>query len=108
MRDPKERIVDMLEAIHRINKYAVRGRAAFVADELIQTYVVHNLQILGEAACKLSPEYRWHHSEIPWPKIMGMRHILVHDYFQIDLDIVWAVVEKELPKLKEQLEILVE
>ena len=98
----------MLEAIQRIEKYAARGRRDFVDDELIQTYVVHNLQIFGEAAFKLSPEYRQQHPEIPWAKIMGMRHILVHDYFQIDLEIVWAVVEKELPTLKKQLQALVQ
>lgn len=107
MRKPEERLLDMLEALQRIEKYAVRGRQAFVDDELIQTYVVHNLQIFGEAAFKLSTEYRQQHPEIPWAKIMGMRHILVHDYFQIDLEIVWAVVEKELPALKEKLQELV-
>lgn len=107
MRKPEERLLDMLEALQRIEKYAVRGRRAFVDDELIQTYVVHNLQIFGEAAFKLSTEYRQQHPEIPWAKIMGMRHILVHDYFQIDLEIVWAVVEKELPVLKEKLQELV-
>ena len=108
MRKPEERLLDMLEAIQRIEKYAARGRRDFVDDELIQTYVVHNLQIFGEAAFKLSPEYRQQHPEIPWAKIMGMRHILVHDYFQIDLEIVWAVVEKELPTLKKQLQALVQ
>jgi uncharacterized protein with HEPN domain len=107
VRKPEERLLDMLEALQRIEKYAVRGRQAFVDDELIQTYVVHNLQIFGEAAFKLSTEYRQQHPEIPWAKIMGMRHILVHDYFQIDLEIVWAVVEKELPALKEKLQELV-
>lgn len=107
MRKPEERLLDMLEALQRIEKYAVRGRRAFADDELIQTYVVHNLQIFGEAAFKLSAEYRQQHPEFPWAKIMGMRHILVHDYFQIDLDIVWAVVEKELPVLKEKLQELV-
>lgn len=103
MRNPQVRIEDMLEAIQRIEKYAVRGKTAFASEELIQTYVVHNLQILGEAACKLTPEYRKQHPEIPWNQVIGMRHILVHDYFQVDLEIVWMVVEKELPKLKEQL-----
>ncbi len=107
MRKPEERLLDMLEALQRIEKYAVRGRRAFIDDELIQTYVVHNLQIFGEAAFKLSAEYRQQHPEIPWVKIMGMRHILVHDYFQIDLEIVWAVVERELPVLKEKLQELV-
>jgi uncharacterized protein with HEPN domain len=103
MRNSKERLLDMMEAIQRIEKYAVKGRHAFIDSELIQTFVVHNLQIFGEAACKISSEYRQQHPEIPWRKIMGMRHILVHDYFQIDLEIVWAVVEKELPILKEKL-----
>ena len=107
MRKPEERLLDMLEAIRRIEKYAVRGRNAFVSDELIQTYVVHNLQIFGEAACKVSLEFQQRHPEIPWAKITGMRHILVHDYFQVDLEIVWAVVEKELPVLKEKLQALV-
>ncbi|MEN6385295.1 MAG: DUF86 domain-containing protein [Phycisphaerales bacterium] len=103
MRNPRLRIEDMLEAIQRIDKYAVRGRTVFASDELIQIYVVHNLQILGEAACKLTSEYRKQYPDIPWNKVMGMRHILVHDYFQIDLGIVWMVIEKELPKLKAQL-----
>lgn len=107
MREPTERVLDMLEAIQRIEKYAVRGRRVFVEDELIQTYIIHNLQIFGEAAHKLTAEFRNRHREIPWAKIMGMRHILVHDYFQIDLEIVWAVVEKELPALKEGLQNLV-
>jgi uncharacterized protein with HEPN domain len=104
VRKPGERILDMLEAIKRIEKYAARGRHAFAGDELIQTYVVHNLQIFGEAAFKLSSEYRDQYPEIPWAKIMGMRHILVHDYFAIDLEIVWNVVENELPILKKKLQ----
>lgn len=106
MRDTKERIQDMLEAIQRINKYAVRGKVAFSSDELIQTYVVHNLQILGEAAFKIPQKDRQENNQIPWVKIMGMRHILVHDYFQIDLEIVWNVVELDLPLLQQQLELM--
>jgi uncharacterized protein with HEPN domain len=98
--------MDMLEALQRIEKYTSRGRRAFVDDELIQTYVVHNLQIFGEAAHKLAPEFQQQYPEIPWAKIMGMRHILVHDYFQIDLEIVWSVVENELPVLKKKLKAL--
>lgn len=73
MREPKERVLDMLEAIQRIEKYAIRGRRAFVDDELIQTYIIHNLQIFGEAAHKLTPEYRKLYPEIPWSKIMGKK-----------------------------------
>ena len=103
MRDIEERFLDMLEAIQRIGKYAARGRQAFVSDELIQTYIVHNLQILGEAAANVSPAQQAEYPDLPWPKMIGMRNVLVHNYFNIDLDIVWQVVESELPALQEKI-----
>ena len=103
MREVNERFYDMLEAITRIEKYAERGKQAFVSDELIQTYVVHNLQILGEAAAKVPVELQAQYPELPWSKMIGMRNVLVHGYFNIDLDIVWAVVENDLYVLKEKI-----
>lgn len=103
MRSPRERVLDMLEAINRIEKYADRGREAFETDELIQTYLLHYLQVLGEAAFKLPLDFQESHPAIPWSRLRGMRHILVHDYFRIDPDVVWAVVEKDLPDLKRAL-----
>ena len=103
MRIVEERFLDMMEAIQRIEKYAGRGRQAFVSDELIQTYIVHNLQILGEAAAKIPSDQQREYPEFPWPKMVGMRNVLVHNYFNIDLDIVWQVVEIELPALKEKI-----
>jgi uncharacterized protein with HEPN domain len=103
MRDIEERFLDMLEAIQRIGKYAARGRQAFVSDELIQTYIVHNLQILGEAAAKVPAIQQAEYPDLPWPKMIGMRNVLVHNYFNIDLDIVWQVVESELPALQEMI-----
>lgn len=104
MRDNKERILDMLEAIERVERYAQQGEAAFRSDELIQVYILHYLQVLGEAAFKLGQEYRNAHPQIPWQSIIGMRYVLVHDYFDVDLDLVWAVVEKELQPLKAKLQ----
>jgi uncharacterized protein with HEPN domain len=104
VREEKYRLLDMLEAIERIEKYAVRGRAAFNADELIQNWIVHHLQVIGEAARTLSPTLRELHPQVPWTEIIGMRTILVHRYFDIDLDIVWAVVERDLPPLKSWLQ----
>jgi uncharacterized protein with HEPN domain len=102
MRDDRERLLDIQEAIERIQKYAERGREAFERDELIQTWILHNLQILGEAARAISADFKQQHPEVPWQQIAGMRNILVHDYFGIDVSIVWAVVESELPILKQQ------
>ena len=104
MRDDYERLLDIQEAITKIEKYAARGRKAFEQDELIQTWMVHNMQILGEAAANLSEELKSRYPEVPWRKITGMRNILVHGYFDIDLDIVWSVVERDLPSLRTSLD----
>lgn len=100
MRDDRERLLDIREAIERIQKYAVRGREAFEREELVQNWIVHHLQILGEAARSLSPALREQHPEVPWAKIIGMRNVLVHDYFGMDVDIVWSAVERDLPGLE--------
>jgi uncharacterized protein with HEPN domain len=108
MRDPKERLLDMLEAIERIEKYVARGRTAFEQDELIQTWVVHHLQILWEAAAKLGREFHDQHPSILWPQVIAMRNVLVHDYFGVDLEEIWGVVERDLPELKNRLKRLVD
>lgn len=108
MRDQIERLRDILEAIDNINRYASRGSAAFEADELIQRWIVSHLQIIGEACRAISADLRDKHPEIPWSKIIGMRHILVHDYFEIDSGIVWSVVENELPQLRTQIQAMVD
>jgi len=100
MRDDRVRLEDILEAIKRVERYAKRGRKAFQTDELLQTWVIHHIQIIGEATCKLSESLRKTHTEVPWPQIIKMRHVLVHDYFGIDLEEVWAAVEHDLPDLK--------
>jgi uncharacterized protein with HEPN domain len=104
MRDDRERLNDIQEAIQRIEKYAVRGRDALAHDELIQIWTVHYLQVVGEAARGLSDEFRQQHSEIPWSEIIGMRNVLAHRYFGIDVDIVWSAVEHDLPQLKQRIE----
>jgi uncharacterized protein with HEPN domain len=104
MRDRRERILDMLEAIERIERYAAKGRIEFEKDELIQTWMVHHLQIVGEAAAKLGRTFHEQHPLIPWPQVVAMRNVLIHDYFGIDLGEVWRVIEGDLPELKRKLE----
>ena len=69
---------------------------------MLQVWVVHYLQIIGEAANRISPQLRELHPEIPWGQIIGTRHVLVHGYFDIDLDIVWTAIDINLPDLKNQ------
>jgi len=104
MRDDFERLRDIQEAIGRIEQQAAKGRSAFEGDELIQTWIVHHLQIIGEATRHVSSELQAKHSEIPWSRITGMRNILVHDYFAVDTEAVWHVVERDLPSLKRQVD----
>ncbi len=104
MRDDRERLFDILEAIERIEKYTSDGRKTFDDNELIQTWVLHHLQIIGEAVRALSSETTDSSSEIEWTRIIGMRNILVHNYFSIDTDIVWAVIESDLQILKTKIQ----
>jgi uncharacterized protein with HEPN domain len=108
MRSDREKLLDILEAIERIDRYAVQGRVAFEQNELIQTWVTQNLQVIGEAARALSSEIRIQHPDVPWTQIIGMRNILTHNYFEIDFDIVWVVVEQELPSLKQNVNNIVQ
>ncbi len=108
MRDDQARLKDILEAIERIQKYAVQGREALTRDELIQTWTVYYLQVIGEAARSLSEEFRQKHPEIPWSEIIGMRNVLAHRYFGIDVDIVWQAVDHDLPELKQHVSKILE
>lgn len=103
MRQDRLRLQDIEEAILRIEKYAVRGEEAFQKDELVQTWIVHHLQLIGEACRALAVDFRDRHPEVPWSQIIGMRHILVHHYFGIDTAAVWAAATRDLPILKMQI-----
>ncbi len=100
MRDDRTRLQDILEAIEHIEKYATRGRDAFQQDELVQTWIIHYLLVLGEAASGLSADFRKRHPEKQWAEAVGRRNILIHRYFGVELDLVWPVVENDLPVLK--------
>jgi uncharacterized protein with HEPN domain len=97
-------IEDMLERIQRIERF-VAGveRETFLRDEKTADSVVRNLEVIGEAARRLPVEFREQRGGIPWRRIVGLRHRIVHEYFDVDLDLVWTIVRTELPELKAQL-----
>jgi uncharacterized protein with HEPN domain len=100
VKDPAERLHDILEAIAAIERHLDGDKTAFEHDELRQAWFLRHLQIIGEAARALPSEVRNLAPAIPWPKIIGMRNVLVHGYFDIDTDIVWQAVTRDLPVLK--------
>lgn len=108
MRSDLDRVQDILEAIERVERHTTGGRASFDDDELIQVWVVRHLQIVGEAAGRLSEIARCERPDIPWRKIIGMRHVLVHGYFEVDLDLVWSVVEHDLAPLRSAIALMTE
>ena len=88
------------DAIARITSYAEGGRATFDADPKTQDAIIRNLEVIGEATKQLSEIVRTSAPSVPWKRIAGMRDILIHHYFGVRLDTVWAVVESELPVLR--------
>ncbi len=95
----------MRDAIARVRRYVGRKRrAAFLADPLLQDAVIRNLEVLGEAAGRVSRELSAQHPHIPWRDIAGMRHRLIHGYLKVNLETVWQGVARDLPRLSKQLD----
>ncbi len=103
MRKDRDRLLDIEEAIDRLERYASRGKADFLENELIQTWILFQLQVIGEAARSLSEEMRTAQSQVAWQDIIDFRNVLVHEYFRVNLDLVWSIVEREIPILEVQI-----
>jgi len=103
VRDDSLRLRDIRDAIARIEKYSTCSRSEFIKDELVQVWVIHHLPIIGEAARGISHEFREKYPAIPWPKVIGLRNILVHHYFSIDPAEIWRILESDIPRLGEEI-----
>jgi uncharacterized protein with HEPN domain len=106
VRHDEDRLRDILEAIDAIRSRAGSGRSAFDADAMLRVWCLHHLTIIGEAASRLSEELRQRHSAAPWRDIIGMRNAVVHGYFDVDWDEVWAVVDRDLVPLRAAVEVV--
>ena len=90
--------------INRINSYINNiTYEDFLKNEMLQDAVVRLIGIIGEASVKISPETKDKYNRIAWADIKGMRNRIIHDYFNVRIDVVWDTIKKELPKLKEQI-----
>lgn len=81
-------------------------RDAFLSDDLVIDAVARNLEIIGEAARQLPEDFRRAHAQIPWTQIGGLRNRIVHDYFGLDLEIIWEIIQHDLPELEKQVRAL--
>lgn len=102
LRDP-ERLRHILQAIERIEQFTQGMTAESLDKDILHKHATaYNIQIIGEAVYKLSKEFKASHQDTPWAAIEKMRHILVHDYFQVNMRIMWMVITEDLTPLKEQ------
>lgn len=108
MRDDRARLLDILDAIEKIEQRAAAGKEQFLADELLQVWMIHHIQILGEASSRLSPTLRNRFPSIPWDDVIAMRNVLVHQYFGIDLEEVWGTVSLDIPALRSAIEMILD
>jgi len=97
-------VEDIWESIEKIERYTEgMTQNSFQSDEKTTDAVVRNLEIIGEAAGRLPEDFTDRHSEIEWIKIIGLRNRIVHEYFGVDLQIIWQILKKDLPAFKSSL-----
>jgi len=90
--------------IGRIEEYSQKGRKAFLESQIAQDAVLRDLQILAESTQLLSDPVKQKYNGIPWREISGFRNVIAHRYLSLDLNIIWNVIEKDLPGLKKNIQ----
>lgn len=98
MKDDRVYLLHIQDSLANIREYTNSGREFFFKDKKTQDAVVRNLEIIGEAVKHLSPSLTASHPSIPWKQIAGMRDKLIHEYFGVDLNLIWDVVATGLPE----------
>ncbi len=94
----------ILGAIAKIETYVSGGRDEFMSQSHWQDAVIRQLEIIGEATKQVSAELRAQHSDLPWRRIAGLRDVLIHHYFGVDLETVWQITQTRLPAFKRRIQ----
>lgn len=104
----RQRLLHILEAINEIQLYTANiDIKTFLANSMMRFACVKQIEIIGEAANSITPPTKAIFTDMEWKQIIGMRHILVHEYFGVDFDLIWQVVIKDLPILKEKVLVVI-
>ena len=100
----------ILEAINNIEDYVknISSSEDFVNNKIIRDAVLRNFQVIGEAANNLDEEFIASNPEVEWEKVIGMRNFIIHEYFGVDLKIVWDTIKEDIPSFKENIKKLLE
>jgi uncharacterized protein with HEPN domain len=107
-RDVELRLRHMLDAAREARQLtADRARAEFDDDRTLKLAIVRLLEVLGEAAARVPEDFRSRHPRLPWAEIVGLRNRLIHGYYEVDYDVVWQILQEDLPPLVERLSGLV-
>ncbi len=103
-KDPRVYLAQILERIARINEYTSDGKEAFLSDHRTQDAVIRNFEIIGEAAKRISDEYRKKHTAIPWRELAGFRDVLIHQYEGVSISEIWQIIEKDMEPLRQAIQ----
>lgn len=105
MRDDRVRLFDILGAAEFIQNFQQgKTRDDLAGDALLLSAILHQLYVIGEAAAHISAEIKDRHPGVPWKAIYGFRNFIAHEYFSLDVDIVWQTVTQDVPELKSRIE----
>ena len=99
----------IIESIENVEDFTKEiSISDFINSVLIQDGVIRRLEIIGEAVKNLPMEFREKYPDIEWKKIAGLRDVLIHAYFDVDIDLTWEIVKDELPDLKKKIKIILD
>lgn len=103
-RDLRLYLQDILESISAIEEYTRKlSEKEFLSKQQVQDAVLRRFEIIGEAVKKVDENFKREHSDVPWKEIAGMRDILIHEYFGVNLKRVWLVIKNDLPVFKKEI-----
>ena len=90
----------ILECVEYVQKWYLAGKEEFLANEMLHEAIIRKLQLIGESSKRLSEKARKLCPEVPWHKIFGFRNVVVHEYLELDVDIIWDLIGNDIPILK--------